>query len=143
MMMAELVALGGLMANTYETIHRPQRTGLGFPVPRRTGPMVDVSSHPEIFRCWNGRQVALSMRCAGAEPVGGQYAGRRHFGNAAVTGVFIPTARWDYWSQARQMQQANETDRPLYHVPGPFMSLHWGARERPLPWIDLFHTKES
>ena len=26
------------MANTYETIHRPQRTGLGFPVPRRTGP---------------------------------------------------------------------------------------------------------
>lgn len=38
--------------------------------------------------------------------------------NAAVTGVFTPTARWDYWSKPREMRQSNEIDRPLYLLPG-------------------------
>jgi predicted aconitase len=42
--------------------------------------------------------------------------------NAAVTGVFTPTARWDYWSQPKAMRGAHEQDRPLYLEPGPFMS---------------------
>ncbi|MGE5769976.1 MAG: aconitase X [Betaproteobacteria bacterium] len=42
--------------------------------------------------------------------------------NAAVTGVFTPTARWDYWSQPRDKRLAIEKERPLYDVPGPFMS---------------------
>ncbi len=33
--------------------------------------------------------------------------------NAAVTGVFTPTARWDYWSKPREMRQANEKEQPL------------------------------
>ena len=35
--------------------------------------------------------------------------------NAAVTGVFTPTARWDYWSKPREMQQANERESPVLH----------------------------
>ena len=42
--------------------------------------------------------------------------------NAAITGVFTPTARWDYWSKPREMQGANEKERALYELPGPFMS---------------------
>jgi predicted aconitase len=42
--------------------------------------------------------------------------------NAAITGVFTPTARWDYWSKPKAMRGAHEQDRPLYDVPGPFMS---------------------
>ena len=38
--------------------------------------------------------------------------------NAAVTGVFTPTARWDYWSQPREMRQANEKDGPFITIPG-------------------------
>jgi hypothetical protein len=39
--------------------------------------------------------------------------------NAAITGVFTPTARWDFFSKPREMRQANEKDRPLYqgHLP--------------------------
>ncbi len=42
--------------------------------------------------------------------------------NAAITGAFTPTARWDYWSQPREQRLASEKDRPLYGAPGPFMS---------------------
>jgi predicted aconitase len=42
--------------------------------------------------------------------------------NAAITGVFTPTARWDYWSKPRAMRGANEMDREIYEAPGPFMS---------------------
>jgi predicted aconitase len=38
--------------------------------------------------------------------------------NAAITGVFTPTARWDYWSKPKEMRQANEKDGPLYLLPG-------------------------
>lgn len=38
--------------------------------------------------------------------------------NAALTGVFTPTARWDYWRKPKEMRQANEKDKPLYHLPG-------------------------
>jgi predicted aconitase len=37
--------------------------------------------------------------------------------NAAVTGLFTPTARWDYWSQPREMRLASEKERPLYSKP--------------------------
>ena len=63
------------MASTYERFTVLSEQGWDFPFHVALGRMVDVGSHPEIFRCWNWRQVALSMRCAGAEPVGGQYAG--------------------------------------------------------------------
>ena len=119
------------MASTHGRFTVLSGQGWDFPFHVALGRMVDVGSHPEIFWCWNWRQVALSMRCAGAEPVGGQYAGRRHFGNAAVTGVFTPTARGDYWSQPRQMRQANEKDRPLYYVPGS-SCLSTGALARDL-----------
>ena len=38
--------------------------------------------------------------------------------NAAVTGVFTPTARWDYWAKPKNMVQANEKDGPLLVLPG-------------------------
>jgi cis-L-3-hydroxyproline dehydratase len=51
--------------------------------------------------------------------LGGGYGPNWIFGNpealvnAAVTGVFTPTARWDYWSKPREMRQANEKDSPV------------------------------
>jgi len=42
--------------------------------------------------------------------------------NAAVTGVFTPTARWDYWSQPREKRLASEKDKPLYDGGKPFIS---------------------
>lgn len=50
------------------------------------------------------------------------YANPEALVNAAVTGGFKPTARWDYWSKPREMRQTNDKDRPLYDAPGPFMS---------------------
>jgi hypothetical protein len=41
------------------------------------------------------------------------YANPEALVNAAVTGVFTPTARWDYWSQPREMRLASEKDQPL------------------------------
>ncbi|GAA3907989.1 aconitase X catalytic domain-containing protein [Sphingomonas limnosediminicola] len=40
---------------------------------------------------------------------------------AAVTGVFTPTARWDYWNRPREERLASEKDRPLYEVPVPMI----------------------
>ena len=37
--------------------------------------------------------------------------------NAAVTGVFTPTARWDYWAKPRKERLASEKERPLYSKP--------------------------
>lgn len=79
MMMAELVVWGALWPTRTKRFTVLSEQGWDFPSRVALGRMVDVGSHPEIFWCWNWRQVALSMRCAGAEPVGGQYAGRRHF----------------------------------------------------------------
>ena len=41
--------------------------------------------------------------------------------NAAVTGVFTPTARWDYFSQPREMRLASEKERPLYQGNRPMV----------------------
>jgi cis-L-3-hydroxyproline dehydratase len=38
--------------------------------------------------------------------------------NAAVTGKFAPTERWDYWSQPRSMRRPNEQDNPVLEKPG-------------------------
>jgi predicted aconitase len=46
------------------------------------------------------------------------YANPEALANAAVTGAFTPTARWDYWSRPREMRLASEKDRPLYLLPG-------------------------
>jgi predicted aconitase len=47
------------------------------------------------------------------------YANPEALVNAAVTGVFTPTPRWDYWTQPREMRLASEKDKPLYdgHLP--------------------------
>ena len=37
--------------------------------------------------------------------------------NAAVTGVFTPTARWDYLAKPRHERLASEKERPLYSSP--------------------------
>ena len=37
--------------------------------------------------------------------------------NAAVTGVFTPTARWDYWAKPQKERLASEKERPLYSQP--------------------------
>ena len=34
--------------------------------------------------------------------------------DAAVKGVFKPTARWDYWSQPKEMRLPSEWLKPLY-----------------------------
>jgi predicted aconitase len=38
--------------------------------------------------------------------------------NAAVTGVFTPTARWDFFSKPRKERLNSEKERPLYLLPG-------------------------
>ncbi len=37
--------------------------------------------------------------------------------DAAVTGVFTPSARWDYWAKPRKERLASERERPLYTKP--------------------------
>ena len=37
--------------------------------------------------------------------------------NAAVTGAFTPSARWDYWAQPRKARLVSEKERPLYSMP--------------------------
>jgi predicted aconitase len=37
--------------------------------------------------------------------------------NAAVTGVFTPSARWDYFAKPRHERLASEKERPLYSKP--------------------------
>ena len=37
--------------------------------------------------------------------------------NAAVTGVFSPSARWDYFAKPRKERLASEKERPLYSQP--------------------------
>ena len=37
--------------------------------------------------------------------------------NAAVTGVFTPSARWDYWAKPRKERLDSEKERPLYSQP--------------------------
>jgi hypothetical protein len=37
--------------------------------------------------------------------------------NAAVTGVFTPSARWDYFAKPRHDRLASEKERPLYSQP--------------------------
>jgi hypothetical protein len=49
----------------------------------------------------------------GAEGTTWIYANPEALVNAAVTGVFTPTARWDYWSQPREKRLASEKDHPL------------------------------
>ena len=41
--------------------------------------------------------------------------------NAAVTGVFTPTARWDYWSKPRKERLASEKEHPLYQGEKPMV----------------------
>lgn len=50
------------------------------------------------------------------------YANPEALVNAAVTGVFTPTARWDYWSQPREARLASEKVRPLYDGAIPMIS---------------------
>ena len=50
------------------------------------------------------------------------YANPESIVNAAVTGVFTPTARWDYWSQPKEKRLASEKDKPLYDGNLPMMS---------------------
>jgi predicted aconitase len=38
--------------------------------------------------------------------------------NAAVTGVFTPTARWDFFARPRKERLNSEKERPLYLLPG-------------------------
>jgi hypothetical protein len=40
---------------------------------------------------------------------------------AAVTGVFTPTTRWDYWNRPREERLASEKLQPLYGVPVPMI----------------------
>jgi hypothetical protein len=37
--------------------------------------------------------------------------------NAAITGVFTPSARWDYWAKPQKERLASEIERPLYSKP--------------------------
>ena len=37
--------------------------------------------------------------------------------NAAVTGAFTPSARWDYWAKPAKERLASEKERPLYSQP--------------------------
>ena len=37
--------------------------------------------------------------------------------NAAITGVFTPSARWDYWAKPKHERLASERERPLYSQP--------------------------
>ena len=50
------------------------------------------------------------------------YANPEALVNAAVNGVFKPTARWDYWSQPREKRLASEKDKPLYDGGKPMVS---------------------
>jgi len=50
------------------------------------------------------------------------YANPEALVNAAVTGVFKPTAHWDYWSQPREKRLASEKVKPLYDGSIPMMS---------------------
>jgi predicted aconitase len=62
--------------------------------------------------------------CAGfgAEGTTWIYANPEALINAAVAGVFKPTARWDYWSQPKENRLASETDKPLYDGSRPMVS---------------------
>lgn len=62
--------------------------------------------------------------CAGfgAEGTTWIYANPEALVNAAVTGVFKPTARWDYWSQPKENRLASEKDKPLYDGIQPMVS---------------------
>ena len=170
------------MANTYETIHRPQRTGLGFPVPLRTGPdarrgqpprdllvlelaagsaehALRAAPSPLVVNTLGSDTSAISkstfmtlggpgpvVPCISREPDRALREGRNHRhgqlqtrqagwwlrleldlrqpgsprqrgsnrslhpDRAGITGANLPD------------RQANDKDRPLYDVPGPFMS---------------------
>jgi predicted aconitase len=37
--------------------------------------------------------------------------------NAAITGAFTPSARWDYWAKPAKERLASEKERPLYSQP--------------------------
>ncbi|MGO9287482.1 MAG: aconitase X [Polyangia bacterium] len=50
------------------------------------------------------------------------YANPASLVEAAITGVFKPSARWDYWAKPKAMRGANEMEREIYELPGPFMS---------------------
>lgn len=41
--------------------------------------------------------------------------------NSAVTGVFTPTPRWEYWSKPRKSQLDSEKERPLYQGEKPMV----------------------
>lgn len=41
--------------------------------------------------------------------------------NAAVTGVFTPTARWEYWSKPRKERLESEKEHPLYQGEKPMV----------------------
>ena len=58
----------------------------------------------------------------GAETTTWIYANPEALVNAAVNGVFTPTARWDYWSQPREKRLASEKDKPLYDGTTPLIS---------------------
>jgi predicted aconitase len=62
--------------------------------------------------------------CAGfgAEGTTWIYANPEALINAAVTGVFTPTPRWDYWSQPKENRLASERVKPLYEGSTPMIS---------------------
>ena len=62
--------------------------------------------------------------CAGfgAEGTTWIYANPVALVDAAVNGVFKPTARWDYWSQPKEKRLASESVQPLYDGSLPMVS---------------------
>ncbi len=50
------------------------------------------------------------------------YANAPALVDAAVNGVFKPSARWEYWSQPREKRLASEKDKPLYDGSCPMVS---------------------
>ena len=50
------------------------------------------------------------------------YANPEALVNAAVTGVFKPTERWDFWSKPRKMELDSEKEKALYDGAVPMMS---------------------
>jgi hypothetical protein len=70
----------------------------------------------EMYHYLNNPKLCAGF---GSEGTTWIYAKPEALVNAAVTGVFTPTARWEYWSQPKEMRLASEKDRPLYdgHLP--------------------------
>ncbi len=72
----------------------------------------------------SGPGIKYTNLCAGfgSEGTTWIYANPEGLVNAAVTGVFKPTARWNYWSQPKEKRLASEKDNPLYDGDKPMLS---------------------